>query len=363
MTTVLYERPFDTKEELLIKPLGQVCVDSFPQINPRDSSHPRVTFTKLLLLLLFQLHVERFTSICQRTFPSTNHEMLYRGLANVPKTTARIRNCSEYHKHVRLLADMIEFTARSLEIELANPSRFDLTEFLLEIRSQSDQLARISQDNLDRYQHGWDAYREVLNVHESQGVKRLTMLATVFLPLSLSSSILAMSTRLVDLHLLLYDFVGVFLVLGSLALAFYAIITACHSIARWLEQQKQLSLFKMAKRTTTLRNAWDLLHVLLVWLGALYSFVLVAFWIGLTISFVIGMVKDVLTGLKFLGYYVALMIVMTIITAVVMLIYELRRAATRRAAKAAQPLQSRARDDIAWINAQQMVMSMPGVLP
>lgn len=300
MDSVLYERPYVVGETS--RALGYVYADVLQQEFPQDNARSRVVFVKLLLLVMFQLHIERLTRICQHTFPSTSHEMLYRGAANVPKTIARIRNCTEYHKHVCQLVDMVDLTTRNLEIETTGSPPTALAEYVLDIRSLSTQLAKISQDNMDRYQKAWEAYRDILNVHESQGVKRLTMLATIFLPLSLSSSILAMSTRLAHLHILLYDFVGVFLILGSLALVFYIIITFGNKVSDWLGKQKVLALIMTEKKS---RSRWAFWLLVLGRLRNSGIIVIALFWIGLTVSFVIGMVDDVIYGLKFLGYYLA----------------------------------------------------------
>ncbi|KAK2063272.1 hypothetical protein LY76DRAFT_601903 [Colletotrichum caudatum] len=67
-------------------------------------------------------------------------------------------------------------------------------------------------------QHQLDLLNLSWNVNQSQNVKVLTLLATVFLPLSLSAGILSMNTRFKDLGDLMYDFIGVVVLLGALAL-------------------------------------------------------------------------------------------------------------------------------------------------
>lgn len=213
---------------------------------------------------------------------------------------------------------MSTLTVSSLETEMTGSVSTGLAEHLLEVRSLGAQLAKMSQDNVDRYEQAWGSYREILDVHESRGVKRLTMLATIFLPLSLSSSILAMSTRLADLHLLLYDFVGVFLILGSVALAFYTIITLGNGILLWLRKQKQLSLMKMI-HSEHRGVMWVYRHLILVWLHTGSVVALVIFWVGLTVSFIIGMVDNVIFGLKFLGYFIAGMAAAALIAPMVFL--------------------------------------------
>ena len=53
-----------------------------------------------------------------------------------------------------------------------------------------------------------EIYLSSLNINGNQSITRLTVVAALFLPLSLGAGILSMQTRFVDLHYLLYDFFG-----------------------------------------------------------------------------------------------------------------------------------------------------------
>lgn len=240
LDTVLYERPYSADKELMSRALGETCPDIFEHSIPPEDGRPRVTFIKLLLLGLFHYHINRLSSICRETFPFLSHEMFYKGVADVPKTVSQIRSFTEFHKHICQLTNMAEFTAKTLEIELeplgASPK--SLMEYILETRYSIAQLNQLSQDNTERYQRGWDAYRELRNVDGSLDVKRLAVFATIFLPLSLASSILAMTTRFADLGPLLYDFVGVSLIIGSLALVLYILIALSNKALEIAQRQK-----------------------------------------------------------------------------------------------------------------------------
>ncbi|KAL8759418.1 MAG: hypothetical protein Q9199_000788 [Rusavskia elegans] len=162
---VLYERP------PRYKALGPVFAASYPQATPQSSARLRIVFVKLLLLALSQLHIERLTDVCYRTFPSTTHELLYYGDADVPQTIARIHNCTEYSKHVDQLVAMTRLTIDNLELEFLNAAPTTLAEYLLEVSASSIQLAQISRDNTQRYESAWMAYRDTLtlDVYKSRG--------------------------------------------------------------------------------------------------------------------------------------------------------------------------------------------------
>jgi Mg2+ and Co2+ transporter CorA len=68
------------------------------------------------------------------------------------------------------------------------------------------------------------------SMKETENVQRLTVLATIFLPLSLAARILSMQSRFKDLDYLLYDFVGVAILLEYLAGTLLVIIFVLSSL-------------------------------------------------------------------------------------------------------------------------------------
>lgn len=274
--TVLYERPPQYKG------LGSVFAASYQPATLEDPARVRILFVKRLLLALFELHIGELTDLCRRTVPSTTREMLKRGVANVPTTIAQIRNCTEYCTHVGQLAAMTGHCIDNIELEFPDSVPTSLAEYLLELRTSSTWLVQISHDNTQRYESSWTAYRDTLNVRESQGVRRLTLLATIFLPLSLASSILAMSTRFRDLHLLLFDFVAVFTVLSSVALLIYSTI----AVGNWIsEQLRRFKVLKVIEQTAPVL----LLGFGEQGFGRFCYFAAVFLWTLLTIASICGM--------------------------------------------------------------------------
>jgi hypothetical protein len=62
-----------------------------------------------------------------------------------------------------------------------------------------------------------------IGILEAESVKRLTILATVFLPLSLGTGLLSMQSRISNVHLVLYDYVGLILNMALLIFIYLAI--------------------------------------------------------------------------------------------------------------------------------------------
>jgi hypothetical protein len=205
--------------------------------------------------------------------------------------TMNIERSAAVVDNVRLLTDAVEYIICDVESEYGeqgNSQRSpELRRLLTALRFSNKLLMRLAARNLAYDQRIWDIRRETLNVHESESVKRLTILAAFFLPLSLSSSILAMDKRLVDLHLLLYDFVGVFTIIASLAILLYIVIGLGIKVARRVSVAFNFHPEK--------EGSWKTVN---------YSFALIL-WAIVTSSFIVGMVKDVILGLEVLGYLLA----------------------------------------------------------
>lgn len=136
-------------------------------------------------------------------------------------------------------------------------------------------------DALNRYQ---EYLRDENALSESQSVKRLSILASVFLPASLASSILAMTTRFKDLGLVLYDFVGVFVVIASIAITSYVLIPSLVS-----SMKRQLRQLKMIIHRRTVSP--------MVW----YASYLAIPWAIILASFLVGMFSNLRNGGIILG--------------------------------------------------------------
>lgn len=98
------------------------------------------------------------------------------------------------------------------------------TRYFQELQFVTGQLKSESQEYLDLATRAWNDHAQSLAEQGSSGVERLTLLATIFLPLSLSSALLAMNSRFRDLGPLLGDFLGTAILLGSFAILFIMIV-------------------------------------------------------------------------------------------------------------------------------------------
>ncbi|KAF2180978.1 hypothetical protein K469DRAFT_519914, partial [Zopfia rhizophila CBS 207.26] len=155
---------------------------------------------------------------------------------------------------------------------------------------------------LNRLSNDLDHHLKLLSlardISQSNNVRVLTLLATIFLPLSLSAGILSMQTRFQDLGDKLYDFFGVVVLLVTVVLLILIVMFVL-SYASEVESMFQRSrLYKIFGR----RLLFAAVAIIALPYGAL-----------ILTSFLVGMFKDVVLGAKILGYGTAVAVGMPIV--------------------------------------------------
>lgn len=150
-------------------------------------------------------------------------------------------------------------------------------------REVKERLQKLS----DGLEHDLKFLELARNVNQTRGVQQLTLLATIFLPLSLAAGVLSMQTRFKDLGSLLYDFFGVVMLLGAIVVIIFIIMTTIAVIKEAESRLTQYSFYREDLR----RRVISLLILGLFSYGSL-----------ILSSFLVGMFKDVALGAKVLGY-------------------------------------------------------------
>jgi hypothetical protein len=174
----------------------------------------------------------------------------------------------------------------------------------------SEPLDRLAEDISSRASHITEAaislQQEVMaysnvqvtraNLRESRAIKRLAVLATAFLPLSLGASVLSMQNRLRNVHLILWDYVAVSIDLGVVVL-FLFWITGPSKLPRlgpWFSKNVLFigpETFETKLKVQVRRIVWRALTM------PIFAMIIVAVNVG--------MFGSVEVGWKILGYGVA----------------------------------------------------------
>lgn len=133
------------------------------------------------------------------------------------------------------------------------------------------------------------------NIRESNRLPMLTILASIFLPLSLACGILSMQTRLKDLHYLLYDFcVVVVLLLTLVALLLLFVKGSMPIVSRtsgWGPSQKLFVTYP-------------------------FAIIVSLIWAVILASFIVGMAVDVRLGGLGLRYGLASLFGLTVLNVI-----------------------------------------------
>ena len=154
-----------------------------------------------------------------------------------------------------------------------------------------------------------------VNQRQERSLRRLTLVASIFLPLTLACSLLSMTNRVNELGALWWDWLGIVVIIALVVTTGYRITTTWHEASKRLKDRFYLPFYqfrqlwltalsnakkKESKRLTRSRH--------LIPLVTLVSFKLskYMFLLGLMVSFIIGMFASVSTGAQSLGYSTAI---------------------------------------------------------
>jgi hypothetical protein len=228
-------------------------------------------------LLVCSQSLDRMWSSCKQVLDSTaNQEGAGISPLLLKSITKWIHTYDELNREVSEVALVTDALLSILLLE-HGPTGISLRRLDVELRGICGDVDRRSASLGTRLQSRLQLFDMSRNISESSSVWLLSLLASIFLPLSLASSLLSMQTRLIDLRFLLYDFCGVIIFFGTIAIAFIAFLKSISS-----KKGSVHGVFQVKQRTV------------LVWL--------ILQWLLILASFLVGMISNILLGLKILGY-------------------------------------------------------------
>ncbi|KAF1977373.1 hypothetical protein BU23DRAFT_295348 [Bimuria novae-zelandiae CBS 107.79] len=184
-------------------------------------------------------------------------------------------HADQVHAENKSVVDLVDALLDMLSPLFHGSAKFK--RFDTELRAISRNLVSRTEDLVPRMESKLKFLEINRNIRESTSLWLLSLFAAIFLPFSLASSLLSMQTRLTDLHLILYDFCGVIVFFGSLALV---IVSA---------------MKQFAKRKGNVHG------IIQINKGA-NLFVVLLGWAAMVVSFLVGMIVDVGLGLKILYF-------------------------------------------------------------
>ncbi|KAF5630306.1 hypothetical protein F52700_7328 [Fusarium sp. NRRL 52700] len=131
----------------------------------------------------------------------------------------------EYRDLAEMGRKLISTTESLIDVVRASSpvvdSTSDANKFMaidMELRGLCREANERIQNFSDQLEHDLKYLELARDINQTRGVQQLTLLATIFLPLSLAAGVLSMQTRFKDLRTLLYDFFGVVVLLAAIVL-------------------------------------------------------------------------------------------------------------------------------------------------
>ncbi len=145
------------------------------------------------------------------------------GDSSCNSTEAVLRHLRRFQAEIQQMTDLCDYLLKLVGLNSDAHSRRWGT-YVHDSRFLVHQTKVVSTSLVERWQLEIQLQSDKVAIKSADAAFRLATLATVFLPLSLASSLLAMTTRFKDLRLLLYDFLGVSVLLVTAALLAWIII-------------------------------------------------------------------------------------------------------------------------------------------
>lgn len=246
---------------------------------------------KLFIEFLNALETDEIDNADDAATDPSLAELRQWNLKTITKRSYEYRDLAEMGRKLISTTECLIDVARSISPVVDSPvhaNRFMAIDMELRgfCREANEQLQKFS----DRLDHDLKYLELARNINQTRGVQQLTLLATIFLPLSLAAGVLSMQTRFKDLGTLLYDFFGVVVLLAAIVL----IIMIMMSLVSVVNELDSKFLRNRVYREKVRGKV-------------LFTIITGFFIFGCLMlsSFLVGMFKDVSLGAKILGYGVA----------------------------------------------------------
>jgi hypothetical protein len=237
----------------------------------------------------------------QRLFDSRNSS-LAKDL--MEEMTYDIGFYQELESSIKNLTLLIESLSSSIEATFNRQEKNDGQEYLVDqFKELMADIRGVCADTLNKttdMSASMDNQMKLLElrreIEQSSSLWILSVLASIFLPLSLASGVLSMGTRFNDLGPILYDFCGVTVLLMALA---FVILVVTRQLMRLTEVIESLR----SSSNRVVQRLWTIFLIGMMLLG----------WGMVLSSFIVGMLEDIKLGVRILGFGILCLLGLTII--------------------------------------------------
>lgn len=269
-----------------------------------------------VMIDLLRAVIECWIVFVTETLLQTSPYVLEQDTRSRAYNTNALNHISKISRDISLL---FQFTMDTLLLTLKDNdlvSRNKLGSIGIESRAKLQRLQHRIDDLTSNFNSVLDVKKTLVEESQTQSVKRLTLIAAIFLPLGLTSSLLSMQTRVVDLGVLWYDYFGICVLLFFVGFNLY------HVARMWdifnSVRATQTAAFLDIFRIRISRRAYKTLHAMFVFIiqprfsgtsgfkwKVLRGFLHNGFLAALVSSFCVGMFKSLSLAWKIAVYSAA----------------------------------------------------------
>ncbi|KAF7513979.1 hypothetical protein GJ744_006593 [Endocarpon pusillum] len=218
----------------------------------------------------------------------------------------------DFSRATRDLSRAIEVTIKVIKLR-SKFSKDQQLEFDILLLRQSAALEVLDDMIKDIDQNADQAisrYQILTNQRKEASLKRLTLVASIFLPLSLACSMLSMTQKVNKLGSIWWDWLGIVFIIGLVVLSFYRVTTYWHNLwqrekFRWASEVVK-EQWKKAQSTVLEEDARNGTSI---WIRLMpsarnlaYRTCKYLFFLATAGSFLVGMFVDVSKGAQTLGF-------------------------------------------------------------
>jgi BMFP domain-containing protein YqiC len=262
---------------------------------------------------LLRAVIECWIVFVTETLLQTSPYVLEQDTRSRAYNTDALNHISKVSRDISLL---FQFTMDTLLLTLEDNdvvSRTKLGSIGIESRAKLHRLQHRIDDLVSNLNSVLEVKKTLVEESQTQSVKRLTMIAAIFLPLGLASSLLSMQTRVVDLGVLWYDYFGICFLLFFVGVNLYQ-VARMWDVVKLVRATKTAAYLDML-RSRISRKTYNTLHAMfmsiiqpifsgtsgLKW-KILRGFLHNGFLVALVSSFCIGMFKSLSLAWKIAAY-------------------------------------------------------------
>lgn len=187
---------------------------------------------RLIMLDLLSASVSCWIDFLLVVRRKSNRETRLVELDKIVPMIADRDHLSDFSRATRDLSRAVEVTITAIKLisKFSEDQQLEFDMLLLRQTAALEVLDDIKKDIDQNADHTISRYQNLTNQRQEASLKRLTLVASVFLPLSLACSMLSMTRQVNELGAIWWDWLGIVVIITLVVVSFYKVSTYWHDL-------------------------------------------------------------------------------------------------------------------------------------